>query len=117
MTPAERLTSLLETLPAGERQEVTAWLLDGRPGPSPDRRWVTLSNSTPAALAHTSASVLEAGEGTQLVGIRLSTDRHAELREWCAEHGFTMAAVVRGLVDRFLEDQAARRSEGAEARR
>jgi hypothetical protein len=39
------------------------------------------------------------------VTIRLPSDRHAELRAWCAEHEFTMAAVVRGLVERFLEQE------------
>ena len=51
------------------------------------------------------ASSLPAGEESQLVTIRLPAERHAELRTWCADHGFTMAAVVRGLVERFLEDQ------------
>jgi hypothetical protein len=51
------------------------------------------------------ASSLPAGEESQLVTIRLPAERHAELRTWCTDHGFTMAAVVRGLVERFLEDQ------------
>jgi hypothetical protein len=93
--PPERLAELLETLPPKERQEITAWLLERNPG----------------GLAHPFlglrhlASVLPAGEGTQLVTLRLPTDRHSQLRDWCAEHGFTMAAVVRGLVERFLEEQ------------
>ncbi|MGH3681481.1 MAG: hypothetical protein ACRDT2_14715, partial [Natronosporangium sp.] len=43
---------------------------------------------------------------SQMVTLRLPATRHAALRAWCAEHGFSMAAVVRGLVERFLEEQA-----------
>jgi len=39
------------------------------------------------------------------VPIRLPAEQHAALREWCADHGFSMATVVRGLVERFLEEQ------------
>ena len=106
--PAEKLVELLETLPPPHRQEITAWLLGraqpttppppSQPGwfPSPDLRATTLGATLPA------------GEGSQLVTFRLPADRHAELRAWCAEHGFTMAAVVRGLIERFLEDQQRR---------
>lgn len=52
------------------------------------------------------ASALAAGEESQLVTIRLPAERHTQLRTWCSEHGFTMASVVRGLVERFLEEQA-----------
>jgi hypothetical protein len=53
-------------------------------------------------------SALPAGEDSQLVTLRLPADRHAELRGWCTDHGFTMAAVIRGLVERFLEQQEPR---------
>lgn len=43
------------------------------------------------------------GEGSQLVTFRLPTARHAELRTWCTDHGFTMASVVRGLIEHFLD--------------
>jgi hypothetical protein len=43
--------------------------------------------------------------GQQMVPVRFSTEQHAQLREWCAEHGFSMATVIRGLVARFLEGQ------------
>jgi hypothetical protein len=44
----------------------------------------------------------------QMVPVRFSTEQHAQLREWCAEHGFSMATVIRGLVARFLEGQLPR---------
>ena len=45
--------------------------------------------------------------GQQVVPVRFPAEQHAQLREWCAEHGFSMATVVRGLVARFRESQAA----------
>jgi hypothetical protein len=106
--PAHRLIDLLETLPAQERQEITAWLLDRRPGDDIAPTWVTVP-ATPREPAQRLTSVLASGEDTQLITIRLPTERHAELRQWCTDHGFTMAAVVRGLVDRFVEEHRQRR--------
>ena len=44
-------------------------------------------------------------QAQQMVPVRFSADQHARLRAWCGEHGFSMATVIRGLVDRFLESQ------------
>src|SRR5882757_528300 len=95
--PAERLAELLETLPPAERQEMTAWLLGrlhARGTGAAFRAW-PLTGEAPSRLTGS----LPVGEDSQLVTIRLPADRHARLRAWCAEHGFTMAAVVRGLVE------------------
>ena len=43
--------------------------------------------------------------GQQMVPVRFPAEQHAQLREWCAGHGFSMATVIRGLVARFLEGQ------------
>jgi hypothetical protein len=43
----------------------------------------------------------------QMVPVRFSAEQHARLRAWCTEHGFSMATVIRGLVDRFLDGQQA----------
>jgi hypothetical protein len=32
-------------------------------------------------------------------------NKHARLKAWSAEHGFSMATVVRGLVENFLNSQ------------
>ena len=101
-SPPEMLLDLIETLPPDERRDVLVWLLgQSRPAPmigmapSPELRRVL----------STFSATLPAGEESQLVTIRLPTERHAELRTWCTEHNFTMASVVRGLIERFLEDQ------------
>jgi hypothetical protein len=61
----------------------------------------------------------ETGGPWQSVPVRLSTDQHERLKQWCQANGFTMAVVLRGLVARFLDDQATRHphppaDEGAE---
>jgi hypothetical protein len=61
----------------------------------------------------------ETGGPWQSVPVRLSTDQHERLKQWCQTNGFTMAVVLRGLVARFLDDQATRQprpatDEGAE---
>ena len=45
-----------------------------------------------------------AGE-QQMVPVRFPVEQHQRLRSWCGEHGFSMAVVVRGLVERFLDEQ------------
>jgi hypothetical protein len=50
----------------------------------------------------------ETGGPWQSVPVRLSTEQHERLKQWCQANGFTMAVVLRGLVARFLDDQAAR---------
>ena len=104
--PIELLVQALEHLPAQDRQRVTAWVL-GR---------VTRQN-TPLAprLPYASFSeepitdVLFAGTSLkgdyQVVPVRLPAELHERLRDWCTEHGFAMATVIRGLLTRFLAGQ------------
>jgi hypothetical protein len=106
--PAEKMVDLLDTLPADDRRELTVWLLDraGRTGSG--HAWLTGPQTRgvlPQSAASLAAGSLSSGEDSQLVTIRLPAERHAQLRTWCTDHGFTMAAVVRGLIERFLEEQ------------
>jgi hypothetical protein len=57
----------------------------------------------------------EGGGPWQSVPVRLSTDQHERLKQWCQANGFTMAVVLRGLVARFLDDQAVRRPRAPQA--
>jgi hypothetical protein len=114
-SPADKLAELLESAPPEVRREITAWLLS-QPGirhPASGDPW---QPPHPGLLAHATAGTghrigqiaegLPTGVDNQVVTLRLPATRHAALRAWCAEHGFSMAAVVRGLVERFLEEQA-----------
>jgi hypothetical protein len=49
-----------------------------------------------------------AGESLTMVPARLSSEQHERLKQWCQANGFTMAVVLRGLVARFLDEQAQR---------
>jgi hypothetical protein len=41
----------------------------------------------------------------KMLPVRFPANTHEQLKAWCEEHNFPMAAVVRGLVERFLESQ------------
>ncbi len=46
------------------------------------------------------------GRGEQrMFPVRLPDAQYRRLKEWCSAHGFAMAVVVRGLVERFLDEQ------------
>lgn len=45
----------------------------------------------------------------QTVPVRLSEEQYVRLKEWCAEHNFHMAVVIRGLIERFLDSWEERR--------
>jgi hypothetical protein len=44
----------------------------------------------------------------QMVPVRLAEAQHRRLKKWCEEHDFSMAVVMRGLVERFLDEQEKR---------
>jgi hypothetical protein len=103
------LVKALGMLPDTERDQVYVWLLGrGMPGSYG-------SGQLPSRLREVSSQLLSlqsAGGspgsqqiGQQIVPVRFAADQHAQLRSWCAEHGFSMATVIRGLVARFLEGQ------------
>ena len=114
--PVVLLVSAIGTLPDEQRDLVLTWLLHQRPA---IYRHTALSGTPQAGEAFqvrwpaeepllAGGSMRAAGAtGQQVVPVRFPAEQHAQLREWCAEHGFSMATVIRGLVARFLESQAA----------
>jgi hypothetical protein len=119
--PEELLARALESLSSGERQQVTMWLLSRTSGGGqvggwlgkPERDHLTRMLSPGAAslrelyAQHQFSAIGVGGQGHQVVPVRLPAELHARLRTWSAEHGFSMATVVRGLVARFLDGQEA----------
>jgi hypothetical protein len=104
------LLKALDSLPERERSEVLRALLSG-----------VVSGSADPGLRHLSASFapFEPQIGTQAsrqleqpLLVRLPSSLHTRLRRWATDHGFSMAAVVRGLIERFLDEEAARGSPG-----
>jgi hypothetical protein len=47
----------------------------------------------------------ERGSQLRVVPVRLSVEQHEALKRWCEANDFSMATVIRGLVDRFLTTQ------------
>jgi hypothetical protein len=109
----------LGMLPATERDQVYTWLLGrgiaGSFGTGPLSGRVREVSSQllslqrigglPGSQQSGSAQSGSAQIAQQVVPVRFGADQHAALRSWCAEHGFSMATVIRGLVARFLDGQ------------
>jgi hypothetical protein len=123
--PVQILVGALSGLPPDDRDQVYVWLLHQRDTSSA----AAPESELPLAVrgARIARSMRESFEnqlfltqsvrstiasGQQMVPVRFSSDQHAQLRAWCAEHGFSMATVIRGLVARFLESQAPTSGEG-----
>jgi hypothetical protein len=127
------LTQLLvkgiRQLPEEEQDAVLAELLDDRIDPSPQgagrlpgllhhsfadpRTGLISSQLSQVQLSPVRRELGAEGGPWQTVPVRLSTDQHERLKQWCQTNDFTMAVVLRGLVARFLDAQS-RRAAGPE---
>ncbi len=100
------LLKALKALPERERDEVLRALIGGSIGRSPGS--VELAQ-TPEFLPHTRmgppGTVRVMSQADQPLPVRLPVGLHVRLRQWAGEHGFSMAAVVRGLIEHFLDEQ------------
>jgi hypothetical protein len=109
-TPAELLAKALDAMAPEDRTRVLAWLLNRSFTPeTPSLVRQAMLTGLPVHPTHEtgallSRTLLRRGEH-QVVPIRLPAEQHGQLRDWCQEHGFAMATVVRGLVERFLEER------------
>jgi hypothetical protein len=111
------LLKAFRSLSDEEQETVMSELLEARtapwpwPGPPLARSLDELKELTGVGMGPpiTPPAIGPEGGPWQSVPVRLSTDQHERLKQWCQANGFTMAVVLRGLVARFLDDQAARR--------
>ena len=112
--PVHLLVKAVGSLPPEERDRLYAWLLrraSAMPWPTPMRlqrestELRTLLEQLPPVGRRAAQPIAQ-----QVVPVRFPAEQHAALREWCAEHGFSMATVIRGLVARFLEGQSPERN-------
>ena len=121
--PVDLLVKALAAVPEADRDLIYAWLL--RRGAEPGqvtglapqrmarrvpvatllRHNVTLDPGLEAGVTIISGTPLPQASEQQMVPVRFSSEQHTQLRQWCSEHGFSMATVIRGLVSRFLEAQ------------
>jgi len=130
--PVDLLVKALAAVPEADRDLVYAWLLRRGPepgqvtGPAPLRMARRVPVETllrqnvsleplglEAGVTIVSGTQLPQASGQQMVPVRFSSEQHAQLRQWCSEHGFSMATVIRGLVSRFLEAQPPGRGQPA----
>lgn len=58
-----------------------------------------------AELMEWSANVTVAAGDMKLLPVRLPSGDYERLRTWSREHGFSMAVIIRTLVERFLDEQ------------
>jgi hypothetical protein len=117
---ARLLFKAVKALPEGEQQAIFAYFFEhGGAVRQPPfvEQFIQAGARPPAGASLTGASDIEArrlsvvnmltarptGPNHQVIPVRLSADAHRRLKEWCAEHNFPMAVVVRGLIDRFLD--------------
>jgi hypothetical protein len=112
--PVELLLDAIDAMPEAHRRRVLLWLLESgpraaRPGWSSlafQRGAVARISELPGAGWESLVSRFTALRGEhQVVPVRLETDRYERLRDWCGQHGFSMATVMRGLLARFLDEQ------------
>jgi hypothetical protein len=118
-SPVELVVKAIQALPDGDRDKALAWLIE-RNAPNwgaavararPPRATGT-EPAEPGPALPSPALSRRLGEYASLHGehqgilVRLPVEQHTRLRTWCAAHGFSMATVVRGLVDRFLDQQS-----------
>lgn len=101
------LVKAVGMLPSDERDQVYIWLLERGIGGSFSSSFGSARRMRSHVLSMQRSGVLPSAQptGQQVVPIRFPADQHAALRAWCADHGFSMATVIRGLVARFLESQ------------
>lgn len=115
--PAQMLVRALNELKDEERDQVLAWLFSRIPNATIPtaaalgsdlrhgrmRRWREYAAVESSILS--TFGVDPTRGDLQMVPIRMPVELHARLREWCKEHNFSMATVIRGLLARFLDEQ------------
>jgi hypothetical protein len=93
---ARLLLKALKTLPERDRDFVLSCFFSGRMGAG---GLITFADpSVPTGTLR---------QQEQPLLVRLPVDLHDRFRRWATTHGFSMASVVRGLLERFLEQQQA----------
>ena len=92
------------------RHLMMAWIGSRPPGQLGE---LALGGAAPSSWPglHFSFQGAPSGPGQQTLPVRLSEKQHRELRDWCGRHNFSMAVVIRGLIEQFLEAQGATAAE------
>ena len=108
------LSKAVKALPEDEQRIIYEYFFEqGMRMPQPPSRGQVTLHAPSAALpfagpATTFHAQKPVGPEQVMIPVRLPEAQHKRLKEWCAEHNFPMAVVVRGLIDRFLDSWEAR---------
>jgi hypothetical protein len=105
------LLKAIRSLPQEEQDEVLrsiigrAFAPPGPPSPLHAMAGEHLHLGGPDFAMTVGPSVETAKQMTAPLLVRLPADLHDRFRRWSTTNGFSMAAVARGLIERFLNDQ------------
>ena len=129
----ERVSRLLlkavRALPQREQDQVLAALIRAAligpasvGGPAPFARPASVRRLPdvlflPDTVSARLGTPFETSGPTAMLPVRLPPELHDRLRRWSNEHGFSMAGVVRGLVERFLDERGRTHERGGSQRR
>lgn len=112
---AKLLLKAVRTLPEREQDQVLVALFRCVPEPVAFQPPGTFTRrlpgpSIPADVVFSQVTQpIETAGPAAMLPVRLPPELHERLRAWSTEQGFSMASVVRGLVERFLDEQAGAR--------
>jgi hypothetical protein len=101
----------IRSLPERDQDTVLAYLFERTLGGGLDPRALPGDQSTTmmAAEPAQTPALIYSGTGEpgtlRTMPVRFPEPLYQRLKEWCGEHNFPMAVVVRGLVERFLDEQ------------
>jgi len=103
------LLKAIRSLPQDEQDAVMRSLIGrafGAAAGPPDHGMDVLPHSVgPDVTVLTGATFETTKQMTAPLLVRLPADLHDRFRRWSTTNGFSMAAVARGLIERFLNDQ------------
>lgn len=122
---ARSLVKAIRGLPAREQDDLFAYLLESAIGARPEAAGLlgrplagqvagrltqdpsVAAASSPSIAIGPGPSFRPGSGGQRMVPFRLPDPLYERLKMWCGQHGFAMAVVMRGLVERFLDEQEA----------
>ena len=113
---ARLLLKALDSLSERERSEVLSLLIEralvpagtagaGTFSPGPGAELFPLGAAQRSLATGLRAGYTPLSADHRMFPVRLPERDHARLKQWCDYNGFPMAAVVRGLIERFLDER------------
>lgn len=105
------LLKAIKSLPKEEQDEVLRSIIGrafGARGASPTFHGADVLAAAPDVTLESGPPIDTVKQMTAPLLVRLPADLHDRFRRWTTTNGFSMAAVARGLIERFLDDQERR---------